>query len=79
MQANVMNQNAIAQQQALQAQRRNQTLASIYGLARSSGALRGIENTFRTPGINGNLDYINSIVPDNSLNNYIPSDVQEWM
>jgi hypothetical protein len=79
MQANVMNQNAIAQQQALQAQRRNQTLASIYGLARSSGVLRGIGNTFQNSGINNSLNYIDNIVPDNSLNNYIPSDVQEWM
>jgi len=79
VQANTQNMTAIAQQQALQAQRRNQTLASIYGLVRNTGVLRGIENTFRTPGINGNLDYINSIVPDNSLNGYISDSYREYM
>lgn len=79
MNANTQNINAIAQQQALQAQRRNQTLASIYGLARSSGALKGIGNTFQNSGINSNLNYISNIVPDNSLDNYISDSFREYM
>lgn len=79
IQANTMNQNAISQQQMLQAQRRNQTLASIYGLARNSGVMGGIKDMYQNYGLNQNLNYIDNIVPDNSLNNYIPSDVQEWM
>jgi hypothetical protein len=78
MQANIQNQNAIAQQRALQSQRRNQTLASIYGLARNSGVFGGIGNTFQNAGINNNLNYIDNIVPDSSLNNYIPSGLEEY-